>query len=204
MLNSFLFLEEILAFESLRLAVHIIIEKDWMRYLRYWRWWIAALLFVTVLVANDIKPPLVERIVYSSKDLIVVREVLQQVFLQPEQIPVSTSELSSEILTFSTMERYNNGAVLTYNELVSVDAFYDGLVVFTGHTKYTGKTMTVLYNEGTTVTYGFLDELMLLPYTPINAGQSIGKQQHSFYLQIEQDGRLLNLEEMLAWLKGYD
>ncbi|MER1986004.1 MAG: peptidoglycan DD-metalloendopeptidase family protein [Solibacillus sp.] len=162
------------------------------------------MLFVTVLVANDIKPPLVERIVYSSKDLIVVREVLQQVFLQPEQIPVSTSELSSEILTFSTMERYNNGAVLTYNELVSVDAFYDGLVVFTGHTKYTGKTMTVLYNEGTTVTYGFLDELMLLPYTPINAGQSIGKQQHSFYLQIEQDGRLLNLEEMLAWLKGYD
>lgn len=203
MLNSFLFLEEILAVESLWLAVHILIKKDWMRYLRYWRWWIAALLFVTVLVANEIKPLLVERIVYSSKDLIVVREALQYIFLKPEQIPVSTSELSSELLTFSTMERYNKGAVLTYHKPVSVDAFYDGLVVFTGHTKYTGKTMTVLYNEGTTITYGFLDELILLPYTPIYAGQSIGQQQDAFYLQIEQDGHLLNLEEMLAWLKGY-
>lgn len=174
-----------------------------MRYLRYWRWWVAALLFVMVVITNDIKQPLVERVVYSSEDLVLVRKALQQVFLQPEQIPVSTSEVATGVLTFSTMERYNDGALLHYKEPILLQAFYEGLVVFTGHTKYTGKTMTVLYNEGTTITYGFLDELTLLPYTPIQAGQSMSKQQGSLYIQLERDGRILNVEEILAWLKDY-
>lgn len=171
--------------------------------MRYWRWWLAAILFVTVLVLHDVKRPFVERVVYSSEDLIFMRKALQQVFLQPEQIAVSTSERATNLFTFATMERYKDGAVFIYNEPVFLYAFYDGLVVFTGHTKYTGKTVTVLYNEGTTVTYGFLDELTFLPYTSLRAGQSIGRQQHTLYIQIERDGRVLNLEEIRAWLKGY-
>lgn len=161
------------------------------------------LLLVAVVIVNDSKQPIVQRVVYSSEDLIVVRKALQHVFLQREQIPVSTRELAVDLSAFTKLERFHHGAVLTYAQPILLPALYDGLVVFTGHTKYTGKTMTVLYNEGTTITYGFLDELTHLPYTPLRAGQSIGNQQNSLYIQMEQNGEIMNLEELLTWLKEY-
>ena len=161
------------------------------------------LLVLTVIVLQEQKPLLVERVVYSSEDLIVVRKALQHVFLQQEQLPVSTSEGIFQLHAYATIERFRDGVLLTYEQPIRLPAFYDGLVVFTGHTKYTGKTMTVLYSEGTTVTYGFLTELLFLPYTPLRAQQGLSNQQSSLYIQIEQNGKILDVEQVRTWLKEY-
>lgn len=144
----------------------------------------------------------VQRIVYSSEDLVFIRTVLQQVIEPEEQIPVSTEMSVSEMLTFVTIDRYNKGLLLTYEQAIPLQALYNGLIVFTGHTKYTGKTLTVLYNEGTSVTYGFVDELALLPYTPVNAGDELArKNKGQLYIQVEQNGAILKMDEILLWLK---
>ena len=179
-----------------------------MRCLSKWRWWAATLLFIVIVVASEVKQPAVQqvihRVVYSSEDLIFVRTALQQLFLRSEQIPVSTQVSTEELLTFVSMERFNDGILLTYDQPIAVQAFFDGLIIFTSYTKDTGKTLTVLYSEGTTVTYGFIDELMRLPYTSLSAGEVIvQKQPGSLYIQVERNGAILNMEETVAWLKEH-
>lgn len=144
----------------------------------------------------------IHRIVYSSEDLIVIRGALQQVFLPAQSIPVSMDGSVSELLTFVSMERYNKGLLLTYEQGLSLHALYNGLIIFTGHMKFTGKTITVLYSEGTTVTYGFVDELSMLPYAMVNRGDEIGqKKQGKLYIQVERDGVLLKMDDILLWMK---
>lgn len=169
-----------------------------------WRWWAAALLFIVVVVVGEMELPngqqIIHRIVYSSEDLIVVRTMLQRVFLQQEQIPASTKSMDN-VSSFTSIERYKEGVFVTYEQPIGLQAFFDGLVIFTGYTKSTGKTVTILYDEGTTVTYGFLDDLVLLPYTSLQAGELIVQQQGSFYMQLDQNGVALSMEEIVAWLK---
>lgn len=67
-----------------------------------------------------------------------------------------------------------------------------------------GKTISVYYEDNTTVTYGNVDSFSLLPYTSIERGSTIAnKEPGDLYLKIEQDGRVLNLEETLQWMKEH-
>ena len=60
---------------------------------------------------------------------------------------VSADSSISELLTFVSLDRYNDGFLFTFEEAMPIIAIYDGLVVFTGHTKYNGKTISVLYDD---------------------------------------------------------
>ena len=52
----------------------------------------------------------------------------------------------------------------------AIEAQGNGLIIFTGYTRQTGKTVTVLYDNGDEVTYGFVGTFSKLPYTSVKKG----------------------------------
>ncbi|HEY4624098.1 MAG TPA: hypothetical protein VIH12_09565, partial [Solibacillus sp.] len=73
---------------------------------------------------------------------------------------------------------------------------------FTGHTQYNGKSISVIYDNGMTMTFGFVDEFYVLPYTTVGQGTVIAtKKGGELYIQIEKDGVIWNMEQTTKWLK---
>ena len=103
---------------------------------------------------------------------------------------------------YQSIERYNKGFLLAYDQPILLNALYDGLIVFTGHTKYNGKTISILYENGLTVTFGYVDQFEVLPYTSVSKGTLLAtKEKGKLYIQIEQDGSIFNMEQTARWIK---
>lgn len=176
-----------------------------------WKWIAAFLLCAIVLIANQLQERGqigidVKKVVYSSEDLTFMRNVLREVFGQrsDKTITVSLEAVNQELLSFVSAKPYDNGYLLTFEQAIPILAIENGLVVYTGHTKNTGKTVSVYYEDNTTVTYGNVDSFSLLPYTSIERGSTIAnKEQGDLYIKIEDDGKVLNLEETLEWMKEH-
>ncbi|RHW38677.1 M23 family peptidase [Lysinibacillus yapensis] len=176
-----------------------------------WKWIAAIVLCAVVLVgvqlqergqiAVDIKG-----IVYSSEDLTIMRNLLREVFGEEpdKKITVSTESVNVELLSFVAAKPYDNGYLLTFEHSIPILAIENGLVVYTGHTKNTGKTISVYYEDDTTVTYGYLDSFSLLPYTSIERGSPLAnKKPGDLYIKIENGGKVLNMEQTLEWMKEH-
>lgn len=176
--------------------------------LKKWQWLIATALFLFIASANYFGDMAVKRtinkVVYSSNDLAFMRQMIVAVTQdQNKQVPVSVHSSIEQLQLFETIERFNDGFLLTYQQPFVLNALYDGLIVFTGHTKYNGKSMSIIYDVGETVTFGFVDEFYVLPYTTVTKGTVLAtKKQGELYIQIEKDGQLLNLQQTIEWLKG--
>jgi len=176
-----------------------------------WKWIAALFLCICVLAGNHLQetgkiPVDVKRIVYSSEDLTFMRNMLREIFDKDSKdtIAVSSEPINQELLTFVQAKPYYKGYLFTYEESVPLVAIDHGLVVYTGYSKDTGKTISVYYEDDTTVTYGNVDSFSLLPYTSIERGSTIGKKEPGdLYIQVEKDGNILNLEETLLWMKEH-
>lgn len=176
---------------------------------KQWKWIVAFLLCIFVLVGTRMQDNGqiqfdLKKIVYSSEDLTFMRNLLREIFgREPDsKITVSTESVNDELLSFVSAKPYNNGYLLTFEEPIPILAIEDGLVVYTGHAKHTGKTISVYYEDNTTITYGFVDSFSLLPYTSIEKGISLAnKETGDLYIQIEKDGAILNLDQTVDWLK---
>ncbi|MED3763815.1 M23 family metallopeptidase [Ureibacillus terrenus] len=176
-----------------------------------WKWIAAFFLCAGVLVSNYLYSSGkisfdVKKIVYSSEDLTFMRNLLREIFDKESKdtIAVSSDPINQELLTFVQVKPYYKGYLLTYEEAVPLIAVDHGLVVYTGYNKDTGKTISVYYEDNTTVTYGNVDSFSLLPYTSIERGSIIGKKEAGdLYIQVEKDGNILNLEETLTWMKEH-
>lgn len=175
--------------------------------LKKWQWVVASLLFLLIVISDKFGDISVKRtvnqIVYSSEDLIVMRSVLSDfVFRDDKKISVSADTSIEQLLTYATIERYNKGVLLSFEQGIVLNALYEGLVVFTGHTKYNGKTLSILYENGLTVTLGYVDQFYVLPYTAVAKGTLLAsKGKGKLYLQIEDNGNYFNLEQTTKWLK---
>jgi hypothetical protein len=175
--------------------------------LKKWQWLIASVLFVTIylceMYGNIPTKRLINQVVYSSEDLVLIRAVLMDItFQEDKKIPVSVDPSIEQLLMYKTIERYNKGFLLAYDQPILLNALYDGLIVFTGHTKYNGKTMSILYENGLTVTFGFVDEFEVLPYTPVSMGTLLAtKEKGKLYIQIEKDGMIFNMKQTTEWIK---
>lgn len=179
------------------------------RLTKKWKWIVAFLLCVFVLAGirmqdnGQIQFDL-RKIVYSSQDLTFMRNLLREVFgEEPDStITVTTEVVNDELLSFVSAKPYNNGYLLTFEKPVPILAIQNGLVVYTGHAKHTGKTISVYYEDDTTITYGFVESFSLLPYTSIEKGSSLAnKEAGDLYIQIEKDGAILDLNQTVEWLK---
>lgn len=143
----------------------------------------------------------------QGKDIQMVREfVLAQLprDYQPELIPVAATPKDPMIPTMATyesMQPYEQGVLVSYNTPIQVTAREDGIILFTGHTRHTGKTMTVLYDGGDIVTYGFVENFSNLPYTAVAANDLIAEvKPGSMFVKIERGGITLEPSAVTEWM----
>ncbi|MBK3493430.1 peptidoglycan DD-metalloendopeptidase family protein [Viridibacillus sp. YIM B01967] len=174
--------------------------------------WIMAFLITFSVVAislfekNGMMQTNIKEITSSGEDFVMLRNwtkgLLNPDGTTPDSITVTAPLYEGKLATFSTMQPFSNGSLLSYKENISIRARQDGLVIFTGHTQSLGKTMTIIYENGENVTYGFLDELTILPYTSIKEGETISNLTTGrLYLQVEKKGTILDSTAIKEWIK---
>ncbi|MFY0517406.1 M23 family metallopeptidase [Lysinibacillus sphaericus] len=173
-----------------------------------WKWivmilLVAAIMLVIRLEDQGVLETPVRKLVTTSADITYLSELGKSWLNKEEEtIMVSSDVGQTELLTFTNAQVFKEGFMMQYDVGLPVYAGQSGLVVFTGHTKYTGKTMTISYEDGTTVSYGMLDSLAQLPYTTVQANDLIGmKQAGQLYLSIEKDDTHYSLEQIVQWLQ---
>lgn len=116
-------------------------------------------------------------------------------------IPVTADIKEDQEFIYSSYQPFEKGLLLRVESPQPVLAKGSGMVLFTGEKRKTGKTMTVAYDSGDTVTYGFLDQFNFLPYTRFSSGDALGSSSTDlFYIQHDNDSRLLDPESLLMWL----
>lgn len=94
---------------------------------------------------------------------------------------------------YESMQPYKSGVILSYAEPLPIAARGNGLVVFTGFTRQSGKTLTVQYDNGDEVTYGFVGSFAKLPYTTVERGDTLGvMEEGAMYLRVKRDGLVLD------------
>ena len=72
---------------------------------------------------------------------------------------------------------------------IPIEAQGNGLVIFTGFTRQTGKTITVLYDDGDEVTYGFVGSFFKLPYTSVKKGDTLAlMDEGAIFFIVKRDG----------------
>lgn len=164
---------------------------------------VAVLLFTfIVLEKKQILDSHVTDYVLSNDDLLILTNWTKEVFQEEEKVTVMAPVTDSHIGEYNTMQSFSNGVLLSYDEPLTIYAKHDGFVIFTGHTKSLGKTMTITYDTGERVTYGLLKSLDYLPYTTIKEGEPLATMDSgTFYLQIERRGAMLDPDSIKGWLQ---
>lgn len=177
--------------------------------MKKWKWFVAFILCLTILVVTKLEEngrlnSHVSDFVYGSKDLQIMREVLRELFgnEKSSKIFVSSEMMNEDLLTYNQVTPYESGFLFAYDKNFPILAIDDGLVVYTGHSKKLGKTISIYYNDDTTVTYGYIDAFSILPYTTIEKGKTIANSvSGKLYIRVEKDNKIYDLKETLSWLK---
>jgi len=176
--------------------------------------WFAALILtisvigMAILEDRQIVGTQLTKVVRSGEDLMALRQWTSELLNIPvqekdsETIPVAAETHDSQLAAYYSLQPFKTGVLVSYEEPMSIIAKEDGLVIYTGHTRHTGKTVTILYKSGETVTYGFVKSFETLPYTGVAAGDIIAKMEAgAMFLEVEFDGELLDTETIAAWLQ---
>ena len=175
--------------------------------MKAWQWLTSLALCIVIYVglnsSDESIRQVIARVVYSTEHMTMMRNTVSELFSKEELVEV-TSTNNQQLVTFGTIKRYAEGFMLAYEEPLTITATKSGVIVYTGHTAQTGKVISVSYDDGYTVTYGFIDDFYHLPYSSVVIGEMIAKKEvGELFIQIEKSGRLLNLEETIEWIKQH-
>ena len=122
----------------------------------------------------------------------VYRKIMEWVNPTEDVVSVSAPMTTPPLIEYKSIQPFDKGAILSIHEAQELYASENGLIIFTGYTKKTGKTLSILYDTGETATFGFVEEFRQLPYTTINAGDIFASVDNELlYVQVEEDGELL-------------
>jgi hypothetical protein len=146
--------------------------------------------------------------VSTGDDFIVMKKWVASFLTQPdnELIPVMAEQKVKDLLTdYESMQPYQDGVIVSYTEPLPILARESGLVIYTGFTRKTGKTLTILYDNGDEVTYGFVGKFAKLPYTSVRKGDALAMMDEgAIYLMVSQEGVKLDSSVLPAYLSGPD
>ena len=175
--------------------------------MKAWQWLTSLILCVVIYIglnsSNESVRQMLARMVYSTEHMTMIRNTVSGLFSQEELVEVA-STANADLVKFVAIKRYDKGFLLAYEAPITITALQSGVIVYTGHTVRTGKVLSVAYDDGYSVTFGFVDDFYHLPYSTVAAGEVIGvKETGELFIQIEKDGRVLSLEETVEWLKQY-
>lgn len=172
------------------------------------KWFVACVLTIGVIGMVQIEErdggnSQIRSLFEEGKDIQFARKMIMSLMTDEkleEVIPVSAS-VHPSMKTYESMQPYQDGVLVSYTSPVQVVAREDGLILFTGQTKQTGKTMTILYDSGETVTYGFIESFSHLPYTAVATNELIAEvQPGSMYVRVERDGQYLEPSTLTEWI----
>lgn len=171
--------------------------------------WLLAILFAlsVILVAKleqkqIIHKPLTQYVT-TGKDLLVMKKWVASYLDSPDDELIAVHYENRILGEYESIQPYKTGAIVSYTHPITIEAEQDGLVIFTGITRDTGKTMTVLYDDGDEVTYGFVGSFSKLPYTSIKRGDTIALlDEETMFLMVKRDGVHLDMSLLPAYLSG--
>ncbi len=155
--------------------------------------------------AEVIRQP-VTQYVTSGQDFVAVKKWVASIVKDSEADKVAVmagKEQNDPFSMYESMQPYKNGVLVSYTNPLSIEAQGSGLIVFTGFTRESGKTITVLYDNGDEVTYGFVGETFNLPYTAVRKGDTLAlMEDETMYLLVRRGGVKLDVSLLPAYLSG--
>ena len=174
--------------------------------------WIAATVLAVGVIgvakledAGVIRQP-VTQYVSSGKDFVAIKKWVASMIGDPEdnRVAVMAEPIQEDpFAVYESMQPYKNGVIVSYSNPLPIEAQESGLVVFTGFTRESGKTITVLYDDGDEVTYGFVGEVLKLPYTTVKKGDTLAMMEEgAIYLVVKRDGVNLDASLLPTYLSG--
>ena len=145
----------------------------------------------------------VSQYVTTGKDFLVMKKWVASVLNESENDMIVVNYEESKLTTYESMQPYKDGVLVSYTQPVPVVAQGDGLVIFTGITRQTGKTLAVLYDNGDEVTYGFVGTFSKLPYTSVKKGDTLAlMDEEALFLMVKRDGVNLDASLLPAYMSG--
>lgn len=173
------------------------------------RWQVvAALLLGLLLYIIQLNPSFPYRstileTVYEPSDFQEVRQYVSSIIPTDEKMEVTY--MPPIVWPITTTKSMENGYLLTLDRPITIHAKESGIVYFTGHTKDLGAIIRVKYDSGQDVTYGFLSEIKVLPYSLLQTNDLIGmKLEGDIYIEVKEEKTYYTYEQIEAWLHNGD
>ena len=173
--------------------------------------WIVAIVFTISIIGISklenrgiIEKPITQYL-STGEDFLAMKKwvatMIGETNLQDEMIEVHFEE--GIFTDYESVQPYRDGVIVSYLHPLPIYAQENGLVIFTGITRQTGKTITILYDGGDEVTYGFVGTFSKLPYTSVKRGQILALMDEStMYLMVKRNGIQLDSSELPDYLTG--
>lgn len=151
---------------------------------------------------NVIEKPITQYVT-TGQDFLVMKKWVASYFNDEEDELLTVNYEERALAMYESIQPYKEGVIVSYGQPIAVEAEGAGLVVFTGITRQTGKTVTVLYDDGDEVTYGFVGSFEKLPYTSIKKGDTLALMgEEAMFLMVKRDGVHLDASLLPAYLSG--
>lgn len=155
--------------------------------------------------AGVIREP-VTQYVTSGKDFLAMKKWVATMIKDPEADKIAVMadpQQEDPFSAYESMQPYKDGVIVSYTQSLPIDAQENGLVIFTGFTRESGKTITVLYDSGDEVTYGYVGTFTKLPYTVVKKGDTLAlMDEGAIYLKVKRDGVKMDASLLPTYLSG--
>lgn len=172
------------------------------------KWIIACLLTVSVvamakLEERQIVSTPITQYVTTGKDFVIMKKWVSSWLADEESITVSAEPSFDPFASYESFQPYQDGAIISYTQPLAIISQGNGLVVFTGYTRQSGKTVTIQYDNGDEVTYGFVGSFSTLPYTTVRRGDEIAvMDEEAVYVKVKRDGIPLEPTVLATYMTG--
>lgn len=103
----------------------------------------------------------------------------------------------SQLLEYTSKEKYNDGVKLTVSENYNVNLLESGIVVYIGEKEGYGNTIIVQQSNGIDAWYGNIENVDVKIYDYIEKGTIIGNVNKTLYLVFQKNGEILNYEDYI-------
>ena len=103
----------------------------------------------------------------------------------------------SQLLEYTSKEKYNDGVKLTVSENYNVNLLESGIVVYIGEKEGYGNTIIVQQSNGIDAWYGNIEDVDVKIYDYIEKGTIIGNVNKTLYLVFQKNGEILNYEDYI-------
>lgn len=145
----------------------------------------------------------VTQYVTTGEDFLAMKKWVSSMMKDPDDGMVEVSHQVGLLPDYESLQPFKEGVLVSYTNPIPIQAQNDGLIIFTGITRETGKTVTVLYDNGDEVTYGFVGTISKLPYTSLRKGDTLALMgDEAIYIMVKQDGFNLDASLLPAYLSG--